>query len=487
MKVLIIGLGYGDEGKGTITDWFARSLGSCLITRFNGGPQAAHHVVTAEGLVHCFAQFGSGMLVPEAKTYLSRFMLVDPLSLIREDKALKKVNVKDAFNRLMVHDQCTVVTPYHKLIGRMREIARGKLKYGSCGLGVGEAATDRINPNQPSLILEDLKSPENLQKKLTFLWQVKLDQAEQLVDEHTDNLKLLNMLEDIKNNRHDYLFEFYINFLKSLDSRLIEGGNWDDSALNSKSILFEGSQGVLLDHNFGFAPYVTKTRTTFHNAFKLIESLNKAGKILRIGVLRSYATRHGNGPFISEDQNLQRVLPEIHNRENPWQGCFRLGWFDLVATRYALAIVGQVDALAITHIDRLAHLSCMKVCKAYKYHGNWSKSWNGFFDCEYQGNTTVIHALRFPYSKAVEAQELRAEILEKCHPLYHEFPNWNPLPVASKESVFTSSVTKYLQFLESKEGLGVPIAIGSFGLTSQDKIVWNAGILSDFRCSQIHV
>src|SRR5262249_12518219 len=115
-------------------------------------------------------------------------------------------------------------------------------------------------------------------------------------------------------------------------------------------ILFEGAQGVLLDAERGFFPHVTPSRTTVENALGLIAESGAAGSPRRLGVLRAYATRHGPGPFVTHDAELQARLPEVHNVENPWQGPMRVGWFDAVAARYAMAATGGVDAIALTNL-----------------------------------------------------------------------------------------------------------------------------------------
>src|SRR5688572_10036886 len=130
---LVVGLGFGDEGKGTIIDYLARRYRAHTVIRFNGGPQAAHHVVTADGRAHCFSQFGSATLIDGVCTYLSRFMLLDPLALINENYHLKQLGITDGLKRLTIDKDSLIVTPFHKLINRMQEIARGDKRHGSCG------------------------------------------------------------------------------------------------------------------------------------------------------------------------------------------------------------------------------------------------------------------------------------------------------------------------------------------------------------------
>ena len=136
---IVFGLGFGDEGKGSIVDALVRRQGFRTVVRFNGGPQAAHHVVLPDGRWHCFAQFCSGMLSPRTQSWLSEFMLVDPLALQKEELALRKLGVQNAFQRLYIDAACVVVTPFHKHLNRLQECLRDQTRHGSCGLGVGWA------------------------------------------------------------------------------------------------------------------------------------------------------------------------------------------------------------------------------------------------------------------------------------------------------------------------------------------------------------
>src|SRR3954468_7069157 len=123
--ILVVDLAFGDCGKGTVVDYLAREHGAHTVVRFNGGPQAGHNVVTPDGRHHTFAQFGSASFVPGVFTYLSRDALLNPLNAFREEAHLRAVGVDDAFERLVVHPDCRVITPYHVAANRLREIARG--------------------------------------------------------------------------------------------------------------------------------------------------------------------------------------------------------------------------------------------------------------------------------------------------------------------------------------------------------------------------
>src|SRR5258707_5943403 len=140
--VIVVDLGYGDAGKGTVVDWLCspgQAGGPRTVVRFNGGAQAAHNVVTQDGRHHTFAQFGSGTLsAPGTRTYLSRFMLVDPLALVGEAEHLARLGVAAPLALVAIDRDALLTTPYHQAANRAREAARGAARHGSCGMGVGE-------------------------------------------------------------------------------------------------------------------------------------------------------------------------------------------------------------------------------------------------------------------------------------------------------------------------------------------------------------
>ena len=121
---IVIGLGYGDEGKGSTVDFLVRESGAHTVVRFNGGSQAAHNVTSPQGVHHCFSLFGSGTLVPEVETFLSRHVVIDPLAIEAEGAVLQKKGVEQPFERLTMDPGCPVVTPFHRIINRMREFGR---------------------------------------------------------------------------------------------------------------------------------------------------------------------------------------------------------------------------------------------------------------------------------------------------------------------------------------------------------------------------
>lgn len=334
MHKCVVGLGYGDEGKGTVVNRLCATGDYSAVVRFNGGCQAAHNVVLDDGRHHTFAQFGSGTLqgVP---THLSQFMMVEPLSLMNEAEGLKKIGVPNPLYLLTIHPKALITTPYHWLVNRYREDQRGDARHGSCGRGVGATAEYALQ-NYYALRIEDLKYEGLVIRKLLWLedWAIA----------HTDgNIEI----QDIVKLSHQYLeFANQVVITKQLPT-----GN----------LVFEGAQGVLLDEHVGFHPYTTWATCTPDNVFKLVDSVD----VEVIGVTRTYMTRHGAGPLVTEDKSLN--IPDVHNEAGQYQGAWRVGHMDIPALNYAIDACGGIDKLYVTHVDvQNPHVfGELKICVAY--------------------------------------------------------------------------------------------------------------------------
>jgi adenylosuccinate synthase len=331
-------MGFGDEGKGTITDALVHRHHSPLVVRFNGGCQAAHAVV-ANDKEHVFSQFGSGTLAGAA-TLLSHYMLIDPLALRREADALRTAcGFLNPYELLLIDRHAPLVTPYHVAATRARELARGVSRHGSTGRGIGEAQADlEVNPASIP-VAGDIHQPQRLAEKLAAIRTVNLAKVDPQVWVELDL--------DCCPRR---LAECYVEELRRatiLDEKDVLR-SWHVAPL-----VMEGAQGALLDQHHGFFPYVTRSTTTDQNARDLLADTNLEPHV--VGVLRAYMTRHGPGPFPTEYRGLE--FAEHHNTEFTWQGHMRLGYSDFVLHRYAHSVV-RPDCYAITHLDRLTRKFC---------------------------------------------------------------------------------------------------------------------------------
>src|SRR6266545_7401461 len=361
---LTVDLGFGDSGKGSIVDFLTRIHAAHTVVRYNGGAQAAHRVVTdgPNPREHVFAQFGSGTLAGAA-THLSRFMLLDPLAMVAEAQHLQALGVPDAFDRTTIDERALVITPLQRAANRLKELARGDGRHGSCGMGIGETMIDYLEHGQRVLFAGDLRSPDVLRTKLHFLHEINLAKIQALLPGLPDSDDAAREQSPLRDpDWPGWLVEEYIAFARY--ARIVPSAFLHSILRRPGAVIFEGAQGVLLDEWRGFHPYTTWSTTTFANAETLLAEAGATAT--RLGVIRCYMTRHGPGPFVTEDPTLE--LPEQHNGRNRWQGPFRVGHFDALAIRYAAEVTGGVDEVALTHQDVAARHE-LRLCQAYQLDG----------------------------------------------------------------------------------------------------------------------
>ncbi|GAA4256088.1 adenylosuccinate synthetase [Dactylosporangium darangshiense] len=361
MHIIVVDLGFGDCGKGTVVDYLCATRDVHTVVRFNGGAQAAHTVVLADGRKHTFAQFGAGSLRAGVRTHLSRFMVVDPLSLVTEAEHLVALGARDVWGRLSVDRAALISTPYHREANRAKEIARGAERHGSCGMGVGETMAYALSHPGDAPRAGDCAEPALLRRKLTLL-RDRLGAGGPPVEA---------------------CLAAYEGFAAT--ARLVDGFRPEGPCV------FEGAQGVLLDEWHGFHPYTTWSTTTFANAEELLDG----APAFRLGVLRTVTTRHGAGPLPTEDRALGITDP--NNPANDWQGPFRVGHFDAPLHRYALQVCGGVDGLALTHLDLRVH----RICRSYR-----------------------VNPLRAGAPGDLERQEAMTRALDAAEPEYARVTDW---------------------------------------------------------------
>lgn len=341
VAILVCDLGFGDAGKGSVVDALTRRYQAHTVVRFNGGCQAAHNVVLPNGMHHTFAQFGSGFFAG-AKTYLSEFMLVEPLAFLNEANHLKSLGHKEPEKTVFVNQDAVVTTPFHIIANRIRETERGCNRIGSCGMGIGETMQDLLDGLY--LTVGDLLDHKVLIEKLQVIRARKLQQFG----------------IDFGLSLNEFLPK-YGQFIKSVN--VVSSEFFSDIAQNGV-IIFEGAQGVLLDEWYGFHPYTTWSTTTFENAENVLKGY--LGEIIKLGLTRSHMVRHGPGPFPTEDLSVKNQVIELHNKFGEWQRDVRLGWLDLPLLRYALDVVRGVDYLGLTHLDQVpTRNSQLRICSSY--------------------------------------------------------------------------------------------------------------------------
>ena len=446
--ILIADLGYGDAGKGSVVDYLTRATHAHAVIRYNGGAQAAHNVITPDGRHHTFSQFGSGTFIPGTRTHLSRFMMVHPLAMLAEERHLASLGVYGAFARMSIDRRALVTTPFQQAANRIKEMARGDARHGSCGMGVGETMSDWLAHGEAVPFAGDLGNHPVAVKKLKQMRDIKLSQLEAILkDAATHNEAIageLNCFDDP--SFIEATADVYNYFARQVN---IVDADYLGRLLNQPRVtIFEGAQGVLLDEWYGFFPYNSWSTLTFKNADLLLAENNFTGEALKLGLTRGYFTRHGAGPFVTEDSQLTSRVQDYHNGDNPWQREFRVGYLDFLALRYSLNVAGKMDGLVVTNLDRMVDLDEWRTCNRYQWPGK-PLGLENYFD--FDGGQ--IKDIKVPADPTdLVKQEGLTRSLFKLRPDYDNCEK---------------DVNAYVEWIS--QTLGLPVALTSFGPTAQEK------------------
>lgn len=360
---VVVGAGYGDEGKGTLTDALAaRAAEAGTVVRFNGGAQAGHTVELPDGRRHVFAHVGSGTFAGWT-TVLSRFFVCHPPLFLREWQALARLGTTPD---VTVDPRCPVTTPFDMLVNQWAEQARGAARHGSVGVGFGETV-GRCEDPAHALRVADLPCPDNLRQRLTAIRDVWLPArlatlgVPPPVEEQATLLRSPALI--------DRFVEDCAAFLARVAVRVPD--------LHGP-IVFEGAQGLLLDQDRGAFPYVTRSNTGLRNVLALA---GEAGiKALDVHyVTRCYATRHGAGPLAHAWAAPRPVVVDRTNLPHPYQGTPRQGWLDLDVLGAAIAVdlsdargtgLAVRHGLAVTCLDQADAARWSWVSEGQRRHGS---------------------------------------------------------------------------------------------------------------------
>lgn len=360
--LVVVDLGFGDSGKGLITDYLTRAHAARTVVRFNGGAQAGHNVVTDDGRHHTFSQIGAGTFAGDVVTFLSRFFVVHPTAMWVEAEALARKGIPRPLERIWIDGEALVTTPFHQALNRIRELARGEGRHGTCGVGLGETVRDAGVAGEDALRVHDLARPAALHRKLARALERSVAEAARVVaaiDMTPSTEAELRMLSPDVAGAWAERARAWTEHVRIVGPEALA-----DRAHGA--VVFEGAQGVLLDARAGFLPHCTFSRCTPENALALVREHLPDHLVTCLGVLRTYLTRHGAGPFPTEDAELSPPWPEPHNADDGWQGAFRLGWPDFVLLDHAVRACGGLDALAVTHVDALARAERWRWCDRYE-------------------------------------------------------------------------------------------------------------------------
>jgi adenylosuccinate synthase len=426
----VIGLAFGDCGKGLFTDYLCRAKAAHTVVRFNGGAQAGHNVVLPDGRHHTFSQFGAGTFNPGVATVLSAPVVVHPTALLVEETYLQRAGVGDALDRLFIDARCLVTTPYHEAAGRLRERARGAAAHGSCGVGFGETVGHALAYPEQALRYADLQHPARPPDKLEAMRrslraslpgdaQALNPQDAAILDDPTYGLLWLEHAQRL-------IAKVPPSSTQKIAAQLARPG----------SVVMEGAQGMLLDEWHGFHPHTTWSSTGPTAAEAALAAYGISERVTHLGAMRSYLTRHGQGPLPTEDQALA-ALAEPHNADSGWQGRFRRGHPDAVLLRYALAAAGRIEGLLVSHLDSLEGAARLHWAHSYDLHGR------------------EVHNLPQATGPDLAHQEALCEQLRTARPNYGSMPIANP--------------GAFLRQLEAITNL--PVILGSHGPTWRDVAV----------------
>lgn len=416
---IVSGTFFGDEGKGSVVDFLSHQKGIKENVRYNGGSQACHTVVS-NGIKHKFSQLGSITLNDNTRTFLSEYTVVNPFNIYTEADVLSRtvnISIDEILKRIYISNNSRIVTPYHKLLGQLREIIAKENKRGSVGTGVSETTRifEELNLEilMSDLINQDDTTKQKLRKLYEYTRKFLLDNKDK-IDEKL--LKKLISEEDIfyltdKQNQ-DYILHCYERLI---NTNLFNTINSINEFHNQGNVIFEGSQGLLIDRNHGIRPNTTLLDTSNKSGIILANEINT--KIHKIGAITPFTSRHGHGllPTYAEEINT-RIFDE-NQTPSYFQGKPRYGWFDLVLAKYSQSI-NQNDELFMTQIDRLSEFKTIKICIAYTYNGIITEDFENTFDYEIQNSEIII--------KSIKQNSLYLkEYLLKCTPVYIELPGWN--------------------------------------------------------------
>lgn len=410
---LLLGLQWGDEGKGKIVDVLTSKYN--IIARFQGGPNAGHTLVF-NGKKHVLHTIPSGIFHEEAANLVGNGVVIDPVIFKKELDKLEEQGV-DYRKSLLISRKAHIILPTHRLLDAASEASKGKAKIGSTLKGIGPTYMDKTGRN--GLRVGDLELTN---------WKEKY---RALADKHEAMIDFYNA--EIQYDLSELETEFFeaVKVLKSL--KIIDSEEYVHQAQKSgKTILAEGAQGSLLDIDFGTYPFVTSSNTTAAGACTgLGVAPNQIGEVF--GIFKAYTTRVGSGPFPTElfDEDgaeMARVGQEFGATTGRARRC---GWLDLVALKYACQVNG-VTQLMMMKADVLSGFKSLKVATAYKYQGE-----------------TIEH---FPYN--IEP--------ENVTPIYKEFKGWSEdLTGMEDSSNLPEALNEYIAFLEKE--LETPITIVSVG------------------------
>ncbi|MFY7707037.1 MAG: adenylosuccinate synthase [Flavobacteriales bacterium] len=416
---ILLGLQWGDEGKGKIVDVITPSYD--IVARFQGGPNAGH-TLEFNGIKHVLHTIPSGIFHDHVKNVIGNGVVIDPIVFAKEINALKERGV-DVKSRLLLSRKAHLILPTHRMLDAASEAEKGKAKIGSTLKGIGPTYMDKTGRN--GLRVGDILEPEFLEK------------YNALVEKHKKMLANYNFQYDIVELEKEWMSG--IEVLRSLN--IIDSEHYLNQALkDDKKILAEGAQGSLLDIDFGSYPFVTSSNTVAAGACTgLGLAPSRIGEVL--GIFKAYCTRVGSGPFPTEledetGEQMRQIGKEFGSTTGRPRRC---GWLDIPALKYACMING-VTELIMMKTDVLSGFETLKICTHYSLNGE------------------KIDYLPYDIDPS------------KVQPIYEEVKGWNSdLTGMRSMDELPTELVQYIEFVEKT--LEIPVTYVSVGPDRTQTIV----------------
>ena len=431
MLDVVLGLQWGDEGKGKIVDTLAPQYG--IVARFQGGPNAGHTLVI-DGKTHVLHTIPSGILHSKTKNIIGNGVVIDPTVLKSELNTIE--NHTDYLSNLFIAEKAHLILPTHRILDEVSELSKGKSKVGSTLRGIGPSYMDKIGRN--GLRIGDITSSD-FHLKYTKLKQKHLSLIKSYKEEY--GLEVIDKKLSKLDGELESLWFDGIEKIKSLKSISCE--YFLNEALGKGvKILAEGAQGSLLDIDYGSYPYVTSSNTISASACTgLGVSPNKINRIY--GIFKSYSTRVGSGPFPTEERsNVGKALLKKGHEYGATTGRERrCGWLDIPLIKYSIMLNG-INVFCLTKLDVLSEFEEIKICTSYSVKGR---------------NTEII-----PYCiDKKNANELK--------PNYISLPGWKQdISICRKRSDLPLKADNFLREIE--EIIGIKVDIISVGPDRKESI-----------------
>lgn len=478
---ILCGMQFGDEGKGSFVDYLVHERDADCVVRYNGGSQASHTVIAPTGELHKFSQLGSGTFSERCHTYLSENTVINPDNLFVEIKVFSDktgIPMPDLIDRIHIHRDCFIVTPYHKLINKLRELSRGARRRGTVGTGVSEVRYLLNEPrrkgevplglqikhlldraNEP-LVVERLQALEHYvsafyREHRDVIWRYAPEQMREPLEKE---IAFLLRPEAPTELAHGYRVRFGEAPREIHPGRCLYT-SYREAVEGKRCAVFEGSQGLLIDGTYGIKPNTTHLDTTAHFARALCDD---GDTTVNVGIIKAFASRHGQGLFPTESTELSARISD-HNQESSfWNGSIRFGWFDAVLFRYAQRI-NRAEQLFLSSLDLLDDLETILVCNSYRYRGTVDARFETLFDytVSEDGGITVTDIKGL-------GDDL-GHYLEQCSPVYLSVSGWqSDITHVTDRARLPERCIAYVQLLEQLTEL--PITVVSVGPTRNDKI-----------------